>query len=88
VKREETISARLSSFLNLYGFSRNSTVALALSGITLFIGGPSNTSTRSLAGLLVFLGIVLFYRYLKFYRLYSVEVFTSYAEAASTRADG
>jgi hypothetical protein len=91
-KREPVTLDRLNTFLNLYGFCRNMCVSLAVVGGALLLGtlvfnsaktGPIVPPGWCIAGcLLVAAGLL--YRYLKFYRQYSVEVFVSYAE----RQDG
>jgi len=71
---------RLSQFLNLYGFTRNLCFATLL--VTIGILGKAVLYPRSLFFILGAVGIVgtstLYLRYLKFYRLYSVEVFTAF----------
>jgi hypothetical protein len=72
--------ARLDKFLNLYGFSRNLSFAAVLVSIFLGTGAiyTSRPSLWSLAGLAFGVAITLFFRYLKFYRHYSIEIFTSF----------
>jgi hypothetical protein len=92
-KEDATTMARLETFLNLYGFSRNMSLATLIVAGCLAAGSLSgNAKTGMLiapgwwaaAALAASLGLL--YRYLKFFRHYSVEVFVSYAErqAAST----
>jgi hypothetical protein len=76
------VMSRLDNFLNLYGFCRNTaTVAIIDSAMLYwsyrFNGGPEENLYWSWVALLMGLGITL--RYLKFFRHYSVEVFTAYA---------
>lgn len=89
VKHDQVTKERLDTFLNLYGFCRNVCMAALLAVVILFadsifdwISGrgihPSNL-WWSIAALLVAMGT--FYRYLKFFRHYTAEVFTTYAEA-------
>jgi hypothetical protein len=88
VKHDEATRERLNSFLNMYGFSRNASLALLLSALILIVGlitddrrsgGTGDYAAwASLAAALA--GIGMFYRYLKFYREYTLEVFRSYAE--------
>jgi hypothetical protein len=88
VKKEEVANERMNTFLNLYGFCRNSCMALLVATPLLAIGtalGSAETGVVGpgwwlLGGALGAIG--LFYRYLKFFRLYAVEVFVSYAELA------
>jgi hypothetical protein len=83
VKRDETTQARLNSFLNLYGFCRNISMA-ALFAFFILLAGIllDHLSGReiwwSVAALAVAIG--MFYRYLKFFRHYTTEVFVSYPE--------
>jgi hypothetical protein len=89
VKRDESAMSRLSTFLNLYGFCRNMTIALAATAVCLVAGsldGTAKTGTLVPPGwcalLAACLGAGLFYRYLKFFRQYSVELFITYAETS------
>lgn len=88
VKRDHVTKERLDTFLNLYGFCRNVCMAALLAVVILLadfffdlISGrglhPSNLWWSG-AALLAAMGT--FYRYLKFFRHYTVEVFTTYAE--------
>lgn len=86
-KADEPTMLRLSTFLNLYGFARNMTVALLLAGIALVTGslmGSAHTGSLVSPGwwaVGAFVGAFgLLYRYLKFFRHYAVEVFINYAE--------
>lgn len=81
VRSDSVLMARLNSFLNKYGFNRNlSFVALAFCGAVLILTpfDPDTERTRYalLAGIT---SLLLFYRYIKFYRLYTYELFNSYA---------
>jgi len=71
---------RLNLFLNLYGFARNLCFTTLL--VTIAILGKAVLYPRSLFFVLGAVGIVgtstLYLRYLKFYRLYSVEVFSAF----------
>jgi hypothetical protein len=84
VKRDPVVLDRLSTFLNLYGFARNNSFAALLAAPILIAGAVHNhnDATRKLwlAAAAVLAAVGLFYRYLKFFRLYAVEVFVSYAE--------
>lgn len=86
VKRESDVNERLSTFLNLYGFARNMCFALLAGSMLLgaaAVLSEEPSSGRVLAGWAALAGlgaIVMFYRYLKFFRHYTVEVFLSYAE--------
>ncbi len=87
MKSDPVVQARLDMFLNLYGFCRNMAVALSIAAICLAIGLGLDTAETGpdvppewwlAAAVLAALGML--YRYLKFYRQYSVELFTSFAE--------
>lgn len=78
---------RLATFLNLYGFSRNAALASFISG-AIFLNALSrshccctqheHTDMFWWSVLSIIVGIFLFFRYLKFYRHYTQEVFLSY----------
>lgn len=88
VKSDEVTLARLNTFLNLYGFSRNLAMALLLSGFVLmgsaFLRATSFLSPEFrpllIGALCLPMSYVLLLRYLKFFRHYTLEVFLSYAE--------
>jgi hypothetical protein len=102
-RQDEKLIAKLDSFRDKYGFSRNMSFTLLVVGVGLtaqvflthFI--PSISTARPLGmsmtefphlkvGVLsIVTGSFLFYRYLKFFRQYSYEMFNSYG--ASTRVD-
>lgn len=73
---------RLDSFLNLYGFCRNMAIATVLGAALVVSGamlGHLATSEAMLVGVtLVLVSVVLVYRYLKFFRLYTREVFVRF----------
>lgn len=72
--------ARLNIFLGLYGFCRN--ISFASAAISLMLGAAAIIHKRPDFVLPIIACVVvsftLFFRYLKFYRLYSVELFTSF----------
>ena len=84
---------RLASFLNLYGFCRNVSMAFLLTAAALLIAAvyhldfdPMSFTTASASRFWWFLAAVasavgMFYRYLKFFKHYTEEVFRAYAEA-------
>lgn len=82
-KQHPDLMARMQTFLNLYGFSRNMSAA-ALIAVIVVGGGalviPGVDAEQALgwvaAGLVVSVG--MFYRYLKFFRQYSFELFVSW----------
>jgi hypothetical protein len=87
MKSDPVVQGRLDMFLNLYGFCRNMTVALSIAAACLAIGLGLDTAETGpdvppgwwlAAAALGALGML--YRYLKFYRQYAVELFTSFAE--------
>lgn len=86
VKKEVVPNERLSTFINLYGFCRNCCLALLIAVPVLAVGialGTAETGAIPPGWWLAAAGVGvvgLFYRYLKFFRLYAVEVFVSYAE--------
>jgi hypothetical protein len=99
VKGDSATSPRLQTFLYLYGFCRNLSAACLLAFCLLLTNGlvgaqlglhPREYALAWAAAALI--GCVgLFYRYLKFFRLYTVEVFRSYptvvGDTAAPRAD-
>lgn len=77
-----SVMSRLDYFLNLYGFCRNTAlVAFVDAGLLYWSyrwgNGPDERLYWSLAATAV--GVGMTFRYLKFYRHYAVEVFTSFA---------
>jgi hypothetical protein len=87
MKSNSVVKERLETFLNLYGFCRNMALALLLVAACLTLGlilgsadtGPTVAPGWWLAAALL-ASVGMFYRYLKFYRQYALELFTSYAE--------
>jgi len=76
-------SARLGTFLNLYGFSRNISMAGLLAASVLIIGMISTGfSVQKVWWVIVAIGVTfgMLYRYLKFFKHYTEEVFRAYAE--------
>lgn len=93
VKQDQATVARLSGFLNLYGFSRNLCFVAGATSLALAVQNGWSTWIMSVnvdgerwvvAACLVVVSYLLFQRYLKFHRLYSVEVFTTFAKIAPT----
>ena len=87
VRKDEYPRERLAVFLNLYGFGRNTSMAALVSAVIIGIAAIVNRSTNSTelwvgALLAAFVGIAMYLRYLKFYRLYSVELYVTYAEVS------
>lgn len=88
MKSRDDVKQRLHNFLNLYGFSRNICLALLISGVVAVIGPVDGRELESKGygiALLVLSG-VMFYRYLKFFRHYSYELFVSYSEAVAAKS--
>ena len=82
VKSIPSVASRLDNFLNLYGFCRNvSLVAFLDSGLLYWSyrcgDGPLENLNWAIAALTLGFGLTL--RYLKFFRQYAWEVFTSYS---------
>jgi len=82
VRADSDVRQRLDAFLNLYGFSRNMSVASLASAVAVTFGIVfDNLETGEALGAVLALmlaSIVLVYRYLKFFRLYTKEVFVRY----------
>lgn len=93
VKANPAAYARLSTFLNIYGFCRNVSMASLIASACLLVGAVLGTAhTGSLvgpgwwaAGAFV-LAVGLFYRYLKFFRQYAFEVFVTFGAPVRTDA--
>lgn len=83
-KANAKVMERLDSFLNQYGFARNIALVSFIDAALLcwsynWKGAPPLHGNLAWLALIAGCGMTL--RYLKFFRLYSVEVFTSYAYA-------
>lgn len=75
---------RMTVFLDLYGLCRNIAMTAAIAATLLAINAwrsqvPADYEWAGVAG---FIAVGMFLRYLKFYRHYSLELFTSYAYAS------
>ncbi len=84
IRKDEQLMARLTGFLNKYGFARNLGFTCLVVGIALLakqrigpVPGTADIARYGWTALVV--GILLFYRYLKFFRQYSYEMFNTYA---------
>jgi hypothetical protein len=80
---DKTAQARLSDFLNQYGLCRNVSFTATLCGIilvasALVTGQQDHWYWSAFAALI---GVAMYFRYMKFYRHYAVEVLTTYAHA-------
>jgi len=82
VKKDETILERLNIFLSLYGFCRNMAFALLVSALLLAVGVIIDPRSSRWLWVAFSIGAAtgMLYRYLKFFRQYSFEVFITYAE--------
>jgi len=80
IKSDEKILSRLDSFRNQYGFNRNLSFTLFVVALTMLVRNywaPSPELVSYGATALV-VSVLLFYRYLKFFRQYSYEMFNHY----------
>jgi hypothetical protein len=82
VTANSALQARLDDFRNQYGFARNISFAFLTSAIAILVAHhlgyhPVRLRWALFSGLA---GIALFYRYLKFFRQFSYELFLRYAE--------
>jgi hypothetical protein len=85
VKTIESVGARLDVFVTNYGFARNTSLACFIATLVLLVVGThSHGWTAVWWAIASFAASVgLLYRYLKFYRQYTYEVFVSYAAPGS-----
>jgi hypothetical protein len=82
VSNNPSVQARLDDFRNQYGFARNMSLAFLSSCCAILVAHrfgsqPLRYRWALLTGMV---GVALFYRYLKFFRQYSYELFLRYAE--------
>ena len=75
---------KLTSFLNKYGFARNLAFTSISVGIALLVrqrlsNGSADPQLARYGWTAIVVGVLLFYRYLKFFRQYSYEMFNTYA---------
>jgi hypothetical protein len=86
VSSNGSLQARLDDFRNQYGFARNMSFAFLTAALAIFVAHHFQYHpVRFRWALLSALGgIALFYRYLKFFRQYSYELFIRYAELPRT----
>jgi hypothetical protein len=87
-KGNPVTQTRLENFLNLYGFCRNMAISTLIVAAVLLAGtilGTAKTGRLVAPGwwaaAALTASVGLLYRYLKFFRHYSVEVYVSYAES-------
>ncbi|MGD0264746.1 MAG: hypothetical protein ABSD47_07285 [Candidatus Methylomirabilota bacterium] len=80
ILKDDKLMAKLDSFRNKYGFARNlaftSLVFATASAMKASLG--SNPELVRYAAAVLAAGVLLFYRYLKFFRQYSYEMFNTY----------
>jgi hypothetical protein len=97
VRHDEATSARLNTFLYLYGFSRNTSLALLYSAIVFLLVGvglfpriSSQLQSLPLIPLAItslLLSCIMLLRYLKFFRHFTLEVFVSYSEPSTKKRE-
>lgn len=90
VKKDKATLERLNTFLNLYGFCRNMCMALLVAVLLLIVGAINHSVTSSwasadtrkllLAAVSLSASVGMLYRYVKFFRHYTVEVLITYPE--------
>ncbi len=88
VRHDSATAERLGTFLNLYGFSRNATLACFMGAAMFLWAGVAHCHCCCERGAQAHmflwsafscvLGVFLFFRYLKFYRHYTQEVLLAY----------
>jgi hypothetical protein len=76
----EKLMARLDLFINKYGFARNLAFTSLLVGVALLVKSSisPNPELVRYGWTALVAGVLLFYRYLKFFRQYSYEMFNTY----------
>jgi hypothetical protein len=82
-RSNRTAMDRMSAFLNQYGLCRNLSLTALICAVLLGVTGLwfKRSDDYWWAGAALVLGVGMFLRYLKFYRHYSVEVYTTYAHS-------
>jgi len=98
VKRDKGTAERLGTFLNVYGFCRNVSMASLIAAAILFYaafrhfdrvtGTGIDVDKLAWAGVALVVAIGLFYRYLKFFKHYTEEVLRDYAEPGTEKPGG
>lgn len=81
IRSDSVLAGRLSTFLNKYGFARNLAFT-SLASAAAFIAKELLDDQADLigyAGVALSVSVLLTYRYLKFFRQYSYELFNTYA---------
>jgi len=83
-RADSVVMERLNNFLNLYGFCRNTALVAFVDAALLYWSYRWNDGQEVFlhwSWAATVLGIGMTFRYLKFFRHYAVEVFTSYAHS-------
>ena len=87
ILQNTNLLARLNNFLNQYGFHRNLSFSALVVGAALLLKLKLSVDVDAefinYALLALTAGVLLFYRYLKFFRQYSYEMFNAYGRAKS-----
>ena len=88
VTANDRYQARLDEFRNQYGFARNVSFAFLTAAVAIYFAHwyGSNPVRLRWAALAAIAGISLFYRYLKFFRQYSYELFLRYSQLPDSAA--
>jgi hypothetical protein len=81
VKNIDATAARLGTFITNYDFGRNGSLACLIAAAIILVVGVPNHGPSALWWFAACVGaaVGLLYRYLKFYRQYTYEVFVTYA---------
>lgn len=91
VREDEYTRSRLKTFLNLYGFCRNITFLALISAVAVLISSARSMTTEQFwtfanivpIATLFAVAFLMCQRYLKFYRLYALEIFVSFGSSHS-----
>ena len=87
VTKDERSQKRLDEFRNVYGFARN--MAFSLLVVAIALGAGFSLRHRLVdaewTALSAVLGVIMLYRYLKFFRQYSYQLFLTYAELDASK---
>lgn len=85
VLQDQKLMEKLNSFLNKYGFNRNLSFSALIVGIGLLLKikvfGQYDPQLLKYCIVSLIAGVMLLYRYLKFFRQYSYEMFNTYGRA-------
>ncbi len=84
IKRDAPALCADDAFLRLYGFCRNFSFTTFLAGVAFCFTTPAVPDTSfpgwAPAATMFAVSLAMFHRYLKFFRAYGVEIFSTYAE--------